>query len=282
MSLSVGGGVNRATSVLRAIFTEFRNEKISFMAGSIAYSAFVSLLPLLLLALLVATAVGGQALADNILGLTRQYLTPAAQELVTDALTQAAAQRAGFSILGFVVLLWSVLKVFRGLDVAFSSLYHTPKKNSIVDQVKDGLIVLGGIGIGVIAMVGAGVVVALLPEIPYIGVVSSLILLVALTIAFLPIYYVFPDVDVSVGDVLPGTIFAAVGWTLLQRLFQIYTTFSSTNEVYGVIGAVILLITWMYFAALVLLLGAAINVVLSGHSEAARPPPNPNGERSPE
>lgn len=281
MSLSLGSRGGRATSVLRAIVEEFKEENISFMAGSIAYYAFVSMFPLLLLALLVASVVGGQAFADAVIGLTQQYLTPAAQGMVTESISQAS-NAASFSILGFVALLWSVLKVFRGLDVAFSSLYHSPGENSILDQVKDGVIVLGGIVVAIVAMVVAGAVVAFLPNLPYVGVLSFVFLIAALTLAFLPIYYVFPDVDVSVRDVLPGTIVAAIGWALLQGLFRVYTNYSSTGELYGAIGGIILLVTWLYFGALILLLGAAVNVVLAGQSEAARPTPNPEGSRSPE
>ena len=281
MALSLGGGVSRTTSVLRAIFTEFREKNVSFMAGSIAYSAFVSLLPTLLLALIVASAVGGQAFANRVVQLTQQYLTPAAQGLVSSALT-SASQQTSLSIIGLVALLWSVLKVFRGLDVAFSSLYQSEGKNGILDQVEDGLIVLIGIGVAVGAMVGAGALVAFLPEFPYIGLLSSALLVVALGLAFLPIYYVFPDTDVSVGAVLPGTVVAAIGWTLLQAVFRVYVSYSSTSQLYGVLGGVILLVTWLYFGALILLIGVAVNVVLEGRSEAARPTPNPEGRRSPE
>jgi len=281
VSLSLGGSSGRATSVLRAIAAEFKEENITFMAGSIAYYAFVSMFPLLLLALLVASVVGGQAFADAVIGLTQQYLTPAAQGIVTDSITQAS-NAASFSIIGIAALLWSVLKVFRGLDVAFSSLYHSPGDTSILDQVKDGVIVLGGVTVAIGAMVAAGFLVRFLPEIPYIGALSFVFLIGALTLAFFPIYYVFPDVDVSVRDVLPGTVVAAVGWALLQSLFRVYTSYSSTAELYGAIGGVILLVTWLYFGALVLLLGVAVNVVLAGQSEAAKPTPNPEGNRSPE
>ena len=281
MSLSVGGRGGRATAVLRAIVTEFQEENISFMAGSIAYYAFVSMFPLLLLALLVASFVGGQAFADYVVQLTGQYLTPAAEDIVTKSINQAS-NAASFSILGFAALLWSVLKVFRGIDVAFSSLYHSPGQNGIVDQVKDALVVLVGIAVAVVAMVAAGLVVAFLPNLPYVGTLSFVFLIAALTVAFLPIYYVFPDTDVSVRDVLPGTVFAAIGWALLQGLFRVYTNYSSTGELYGAIGGVILLVTWLYFGALILLIGVAVNVVLAGESEAARPTPNPEGSRSPE
>ena len=281
MALSAGGQGNRVATVLRAIVKEFQEENISFMAGSIAYYAFVSMFPMLLLALLVASVVGGQAFANTVIGLTEQYLTPAAQDLVSQSIRQASGA-ASFSIIGIVALLWSVLKVFRGLDVAFSSLYHSPKENGILDQVKDGLIVLGGIAVAVVAMIAAGLAVTFLPDLPYVGVLSFVFLIAALALAFLPIYYVFPDADVTLTEVLPGTVVAAVGWALLQGLFRVYANYSSTAELYGAIGGVILLVTWLYFGALILLIGVALNVVLAGQSEAAKPTPNPEGSRSPE
>lgn len=272
MRFNVGDG--RATFFLRAILEEFRTKNITFMAGSIAYSAFVSLLPILLLTLVVATFVGGQAFADRVMALTEQYLTPTAQAQLSDALS-SASQHVKLSVLGLVVLLWSVLKVFRGLDVAFSSLYDADATEGILDQLKDGVIVLVGIGIAILAMVGAGLLVASLPEFPFVSVVSALVLLVALTVALFPIYYVFPDVDVSVREILPGTILSAIGWTVLQSLFRVYVSYSSTSTLYGAIGGIILLVTWLYIGALVLLVGAATNVVLADRSELARPAPNP-------
>lgn len=68
---------------------------------------------------------------------------------------------------------------------------------------------------------------------------------------------------------LPGAAVAAVGWTLLQALFQVYVSMTSGAQLYGVLGGVILLITWLYFGSVVVLLGAATNVVLSGRYRRA-------------
>lgn len=269
--MSIRHWPGRVTSVLRSIVQEYREANVTFMAGSIAYSAFLSLLPLLLLTLLVTSTLGGERFADFVIGLTEQYLTPDAQGLLVDALTRATG-RAGFSLFGFVFLLWAILKVFRFVDVAFSTLYHTPRKNGIVDQVRDGTIVLLAVGVAVVAMFVATLAAAVLPAIPYIETLSVLFLVVALTIAFVPVYYVFPDVDLSLGDVLPGALVAAIGWTILQALFQVYVQFSSTSDLYGVIGGVVLLVTYLYFASLIVLVGATTNVVLSNRIEQTSQP----------
>lgn len=55
---------------------------------------------------------------------------------------------------------------------------------------------------------------------------------------------------------------AVVGWTLLEVGFEIYVRMSSTAELYGVVG-IILLVTWLYVGALVVLFGATVNAVVT-------------------
>ena len=273
MSLANTRPVNRAVSFTRQMVSLYRDRDISFMAGSIAYAAFVSLIPLILLAFVAATVIGGQALQQQVLAVTEQYLTPASQGVVEQSL-DGSTGRAGVSVVGFLALLWAVLKVFRWLDTAFSELYDSDASPDIVDQVTDGLVVLGAMTTAILAMLAVGAVVALepslLPDIdtplPTVRIVGFVALVVGLVVAFLPMYYVFPDRPMTLSKALPGTVVAALGWTLLQALFQAYVSMSSGAELYGVLGGVILLITWLYLAAVVVLLGVATNVVLSGRN----------------
>jgi len=65
----------------------------------------------------------------------------------------------------------------------------------------------------------------------------------------------------------PGVIVAAIGWAALQALFQIYVAISSSSESAGPIGAILLLLTWLYFGGLILLVGGVVNATRSGHIE---------------
>lgn len=234
------------------------------MAGSIAYSAFVSLLPLVLLLVIAASALGGERMASYVRTATGSYLSPNGQSLLTDSIGQASGQ-TGLSILGLVVLLWGVLKVFRALDTAFSTIYDTQQKNDLVNQFRDGLVVLFALGFALLAVLVAGLSLQFLRDLPFPGLVSGGLLIIGLSIVFVPIYYVFPDVDLSIKKVLPGAVVAAVGWALLKAGFGVYVAYSSTQALYGVIGGVMVLITFLYFGALVILLGAIVNVVLTGN-----------------
>lgn len=69
--------------------------------------------------------------------------------------------------------------------------------------------------------------------------------------------------------VLAGTVFAAVGWTILQGRFQLYAASAAQYQAYGAVGGVILFVTWLYLAGMLILFGAVLNVVVAAPSRAA-------------
>jgi YihY family inner membrane protein len=253
-------------TVARRVVDEVREAEVTFLAASLAYYAFSSLIPLLVLGIVVAAFVGGAALRARVGELAGQYLVPTATDLVNQALANQTGQ-GGVGLVGLLIVTWGALKIFRGLDTAFSKIYGTPS-GSILDQVRDGIVALVGIGAGVFAVTAASAAIAVAP-VPFVDLLAPVLLLLTLVAAFLPIYYVFPDADVSVREVLPGAVFAAVGWTVLSAAFGVYADYATSEgsaALYGVLGAVLLLVTWFYLGGLVLLTGAVVNAVLAGRS----------------
>ncbi|QSW98671.1 YhjD/YihY/BrkB family envelope integrity protein [Haloterrigena alkaliphila] len=250
----------------KAVVAGIKEKNVPFMAASIAYQAFISLLPLLVLVFFLVTFVGDEAFAEQVSTTTEGFLPDSGQLLVENAITDSPAS-AGSTIVGLVVLLWGSLKIFRGLDTAFSEIYGTSDENSFLDQIHDALIVFGVIGAALIFAAAATAIVAFLPDIPFLGVAQSILLFVVLAIAFFPMYYYFPDVDSSKRQVIPGVVVAAVGWTLLQTLFRVYVSFASSSESAGPLGAILLLLTWLYFGGMILLFGAVVNAIGTGYLE---------------
>jgi membrane protein len=261
----MGERFDRATGFVRDVVEVIRGENVTFLAGSIAYNAFVSLLPLLLLTVVAIAVVGSPALESMVVD-AATAIAPSLQGLIQNLLTGEAA---GVSVVGTLTLLWGSLKLFRGLDTAFSEVYGAEDENGLVDQVTDGLVVLVAIATAIAVTVLATLALSVLSFVPFIRYLDSAILLVGLVLAFLPMYYVFPDVDVTVREILPGVVVAAVGWTILQGLFQVYLALAGRGgggEV-GVFTGVLVLITWLYFSGLVLLVGVAVNAVRGEHAE---------------
>ncbi|WP_266076288.1 YihY/virulence factor BrkB family protein [Haladaptatus caseinilyticus] len=253
-----------ATATGKQVVSDFSEKNVTLMAAGIAYNAFISLVPILLLLLLVVTVVGG-GLEDRLLAVAEGSL-PGPIANVIEQVFRGESAATGASFIGFVVLLWGSLKIFRGLDTAFSEIYDTEGANSFTDQVRDGLVVLVGLTVAIVATVGVSAVFSAFSDtVPFLGFVTPLVLVAGLILAFFPMYYVFPDADLDWRQAVPGTVFAAVGWAVLQALFQVYLTFKGGGSA-SFFGSVVVVITWLYFSGLVLLLGAVINSVVGEYS----------------
>lgn len=248
----------------RSVVETFKQENVTFLAASVAFYAFLSIIPLLLLALAVGSLVGGQTFADRLVSVVEGQLSSEGATVIEEALTSPEG-RGGASLVGIVALAWSALKVFRGIDLAFDEVYQSEAEASLVQQVIDGLVVLATVGLAVVLMLGLGTLLGrpTLVEIPFINVFGWVVLVVGLIIVLLPLYYVMPPIDVSVREILPGTVFASVGWLVLQAGFQVYAANAGRYQAYGFLGVVLLFLLWLYFASTLVLVGAVINAVLA-------------------
>ncbi|WP_336360592.1 YihY/virulence factor BrkB family protein [Haladaptatus sp. ZSTT2] len=252
----------------KAIVREAQDQQITFLAASLAYYAFISLIPLLLLTLALGSLFGGEAFSEAIVGALSGMLSSDGEALIAAALTGAAG-RGGATIIGIGFLLWSGLKIFRALDIAFSSVYDSALPDSIVAQVKNGLVTLIAVAGGLMLTAAVGAAIAF-TGLPVLQLVGPFALVIVLAVAFVPLYYFLPAGDVSLREALPGAVFAAVGWTVLQTGFRIYAGQAEQFQAYGIIGAVLLLVTLFYLGSIVLLAGAVINAVLAGRTGAPK------------
>lgn len=263
------GRLARLRSGVLAVVHEVRREDVTFMAASIAYHAFVSMLPVLLLLTVVVSTFGSDALVDTVVDLTAAALPQTGRAIVTEALRDASGG-FGLSVVGVVVLLWGTSKVFRAMDAAFAEIYDTERELSIVEQVTDAVVVVLAIGGAAVSAVVLGASVALPRTVPFAPVVARVLAVLGLTVTLLPIYYVFPDVDLSLREVVPGVLVAAVGWVGLEVIFDLYVEVSSKPDVFGLLGSLVLLVTWLYVGGLILLVGAAVNATLAGRNVEGR------------
>ncbi|WP_254863659.1 YihY/virulence factor BrkB family protein [Halovivax gelatinilyticus] len=245
----------------KAVYRIATEREVTLLAAAFAYYAFVSIIPMVLLALVISSIVGGEDVAARLVMVAGDAMPEAGEELLEAALTTEAG-RAQATVVALAVAAWGALKVFRGLSVAFDRIYGTAAEKSFVGHLVDGLVTLVAVAGGLVLMVAIGYFLGVTAgRVPFAWILGWIGLLVGLTLVFLPIYYVMPPVDVSVGAVVPGAVFAAVGWTLLQVGFQIYAANAGQYEAYGAVGGVLLLVTWLYLAGIVILFGAVVNVV---------------------
>ncbi|GAB3677471.1 YihY/virulence factor BrkB family protein [Halopiger thermotolerans] len=255
--------INRSEGleVARRMTTLAQTQQLTLLAAGVAFYGFISLVPLLLLALGIAASIGGQALAVRLTVAASDVLTPAARELVAETVLDETGRQSA-TVVGAFGLLWGASRVLRGLDRAFSQVYGTVGEKSVIDTIWDATIVflVIAVGLGLVGALEFAIRFAPLVGLEYLG---SVFLVLGLIATFLPLYVVFPDADVDVWEALPGTVVAAVGWFVLSRTFSIYASVATDYVVYGALGAVFLVLIWLYLGSIILLFGAICNAVLA-------------------
>lgn len=254
-------------STVRAVVTLATQRELSFLAGGVAFFAFFSLLPLLLLVLAVGSAVGGEAFATQIVSLVEAYLSEEGETVVDEALADGAGA-VGFSVVSIVALLWSALKVFRAIDVAFDRIYQVEARTSLPRQLFNALVVLVAIGVGVALLVAVQPVTARLAADAGLSprLIGVALTAAGLAVVFAPIYYVMPPVSIRLREVIPGTVGVVVGLLVLQQVFQVYAAQAGQYQAYGIIGAVLLFLLWLYFGSMILLGGVILNAAFAGRA----------------
>lgn len=197
------------------------------------------------------------------------YLAPA----IKDLLTQTSGSLLSVSALA---ALWSASRSVNALQVAMNKAYGVESRGNfiVVRLVSMVTILLFLIGlVGVFVMIGLGQV--LLESLQPIFHVSSNFIhqfdalkwpatLIGLLVIMVLIYLIVPNAKVTIRSVVPGAVFATIGWLALSQLFGIYAKyFAARVSGYQIIGSFIVLLLWLNFAATIMILGGIINAVVA-------------------
>ena len=237
-------------------FGEVRGGQLS---SSITLSSFVSIFPLLLVAIAVVGFFSANASDLPARVIERLGLTGEAATAVTGAITKAEESRKAASVIGLVGLLWSGLGLVAVLQEAYNSVWQV-KGRGMKDKAV-GLAWLAGAGVIFAASVGLTAVLRLLP-----GILAPLGIVIGLGVdfgLFLWASKVLPNRDIPYRALIPGAIVGAVGLELLKALGGWYVprAVGSASALYGSIGVVFALLAWLFFFARLIVYAAVVNVV---------------------
>lgn len=90
--------------------------------------------------------------------------------------------------------------------------------------------------------------------------------LIFMFITFSSIYVYVPNKKLKFKNVIVGTLFTTVGWITTSLLFSEYVNnYSDYEKVYGGLGGVIALISWLYISTLIILIGGELNAISSSN-----------------
>lgn len=272
--------------IARAVFDRFGNDNISLVAAGVAFYVMLSIFPALAAMVSLYALVGDP---DDVAARVSDYgnlLPPEALKLITDGLHNFA-KTAGTTLswaLGtsLVLALWSarngVSSIMTGLNIA----YEETETRSFIAQTAIALgLTLGAIVFAVVVIFAIAVVpilLAFLPFGPLAGTLLSIarwpILAILVAVGFAVIYRYGPSRKrASWRWISWGSGIATVLWLGGSILFSLYVSeFGSYDATYGALGAVVVLLLWLWVSAIVLLVGAEIDGELDQRAETTGSP----------
>lgn len=231
------------------------------LASGIALQVFLSLIPLLLVAIAVVGFVAGDDptfTADVIDALGLPPDGPGAEAL-GDAVDNARESRQAATIIGVVGLLWRGLAVVVAIQRAIDKAWQTTTEG-LKDKARAALWLLGA-GAIFAASFALGTVINFLPA--FLAPLSILLALAVNLGLFLWTYQELGRLPIGWRALLPGAALCAVGFEVLKLVGTVYVPrlIASSSALYGSLGIVIALLAWLAFFGRLVVYGAVVNVL---------------------
>ncbi len=255
-------------------------------AAELAYFFLFALFPFLLFLTTLLGYLPVPNLLDRIMELLAQLLPRDALVLVQDNVRQLImGQRGGLLSFGILAALWSSSSAITVIIDALNRAYEVDEGRPYW-KVR-GLAILLTIGLFLLIIVS----LVLLTFGPQIGgwiadlvglgllfqvawnVLRWPVIVFCLILALALLYYMALDVEQQWKWITPGSVWAVLGWIGASLGFAFYVNhFGLYNRTYGSIGAVIVLLTWMYVTGLSILVGGEINAAIEHATQRGNAP----------
>jgi membrane protein len=255
---------------------EVKQDRVPMLAAAVAFYSLLALVPALVAVVsmygLLADPSDIDRQVDDWLGSAPQEVRDLVSTQLT-SITENAGRAASIGVvIGIVTALWSAASGMSHVVEAINVAYDERDKRSWI--TRRFLAIMLTIG-GAVFMIAALALIAFLPAAlaesglntgarVVAGVLRWVVLLLGMTTALSVLYRFAPDRDDPRWRwASPGAITATVIWLVASVLFSIYTAnFAKYNETYGTLGAVVIVMLWLFLTAFAVIVGAELNAEL--------------------
>jgi membrane protein len=244
-------------------------------AAAVAFFSLLALFPAAIFGLSLLPYLAIPHLEEAILHLVGQTLPAGAGDMLTGTVTRLVSTRSERLLsFGAVFAVWSATTGVAALIQQLNVVYGVEEGRSFLRRRATALLLAAlffVLVVGALSLVVFGGTVqsyvgdhfgwSLLLRDVFAGL-RWVIIVLSLHLAFALVYHLGPDVKHRFAFFTRGSVFATVGLLVASVAFKVYVSrFGHYDALYGSLGAVIVLLVWLYVAAWVTLLGGAINDV---------------------
>ena len=264
-------------SLPAALAKRFVEIDLMTQAASLAFYALLSLAPLLILLLWLTASLYPTAQEELVEQIGQ--LAGSGAEVIAGTVIQNASDRPS---IGSLAGLWSTLLLFVGAPAVFARLQAALNLIFRTDaQRLDGLLawlrkrvfsfgVIFALGfLLLVSMTLSTVLQVLFSNVPsLLPALGTLTTLAIYVVSFTFLYHYLPDRQVQWRQAFLGGAITAALFVLGRYLIGLYIAQAAPGSAYGSMGALVILLVWMYYAAVVFFVGALLTAVIDERARA--------------
>ncbi|MCM3569205.1 YihY/virulence factor BrkB family protein [Neobacillus mesonae] len=266
---------NVRSSLIRLLWHRISEDDIPGLSAQLAYYFLLSLFPLLIVLFTLIPYI--PITQQDMLGIIREFAPVDAMVFIEKTIHEIMSHRSGGLLsFGIIGTIWSASNGINAIVRAFNKAYNVPESRSfIVARGMAVLLTFGMIFVFLLALIlpifGREIGEFIFTQFGYTDLflnlwhtLSIVISAIILFIVFTGLYWIAPNVRLRCRSAFPGAVFAAIGWIVSSLGFSFYVSnFSNYTVTYGSIGAIIVLMIWLYISAFIIILGGEINAFYS-------------------
>lgn len=265
---------------LKELIVRIKKVDVTGLASQLAFFFLLSLFPLLIFLMTLLPFLSLDQ--GEVFLFIREYAPESVAQLIEKTVGEVLDNRnGGLLSIGAIATIWSASKGMNALTKALNRSYFASETRSF-------LVARGMSVVFTIALIAVLVMALVLPvfgqqigilAFSYFGLEEGFLKLwdsirwiappILIFLVFAAVYWVVPNLKIRLKSVIPGAIFSTVGWIATSLAFSFYVgNYGNYSNTYGSIGAIIVLMMWMYFSAIILMLGGQLNAVMTERKQA--------------
>ena len=264
---------------------EFDGDDMMTHACAIAYEVLFSIFPFIIFLIALLGFLELSSFFGWLHERAQVLLPQEAMQPVNAVIDEVHQKNGGLLSFGMIMTLWASSVAMRATMNALNIAYGVTEGRPI--WIRFPLSIFYTIGIAAM-LITAGIFLVVGPQAMQwvahqVGLEQLFVILwewlrwpvalLLMTLAIGVIYYVAPDAEQEFRFITPGATLSVIAWLAASWGFNYYIRhFGDYGAIYGSIGAAIVLLTYFFISASILLFGAEINAVIEHHSAEGKNP----------